>query len=104
MNIEKNIVTESLESIKQKGYKRRYIYEGWNNYTKFEIDFIKKVKETLRNEHNIDITKYKSFGPRGDIFFTEKTHDVVNGADRHFCDGMLLKFCVIRKFNFDLII
>lgn len=35
-NIEKDWCAESAEHVKSKSYKRRFIFEGWNNYTAFE--------------------------------------------------------------------
>jgi len=32
----RELATHSLKEIKDKKYKRRYIFEGWNNYTPFE--------------------------------------------------------------------
>lgn len=40
------------------------LYEGWDNYTPFEKEFIQKVIKEMKNKHNIDLTKFKEFGPR----------------------------------------
>ena len=42
---DKDIVVNSLESIKQKNYRRRVIFSGWNNYTLFEKEQIELVKK-----------------------------------------------------------
>ena len=39
-----SIKTESLAHTKDKKYKRRVIFEGWNNYTSFEKEMIAEVK------------------------------------------------------------
>ena len=37
-------ITNNQEEMKVKGYKRRYYYDGWSNHTKFELDWVEKVK------------------------------------------------------------
>jgi len=39
-NVEKDQCANNLAETKQKGFKRRYIYGGWNNYTDFELSLI----------------------------------------------------------------
>ena len=34
--LEKDFVSNNLKELKKKGYRRRYIFSGWNNYTDFE--------------------------------------------------------------------
>ena len=48
----------------QKGFKRRYIFEGWDNYTDFEKKVLQDVKDELLNKHGIDLGKNKAYGPR----------------------------------------
>jgi hypothetical protein len=66
----------------QKKYKRRYIYSGWNNYTKFELEYIDKVKKELKENHSIDLDIIKPFGPRhASGYCVEKSQKIENGKD-----------------------
>jgi hypothetical protein len=38
--IGKDIKCDSMAELKKKGFKRRFIFRGWNNYTQFEKDKI----------------------------------------------------------------
>lgn len=64
------------------------LYEGWDNYTQFEKEFIQKVIEEMKKKHNIDLTVYKEFGPHTADFKTdETTQKVVNGRDGFFMNS-----------------
>lgn len=60
----RNWVTHSVEETKVKGYKRRTIFDGWNNFTEFEKEWIEKVKDELLSKYGINLAGYKAFGPR----------------------------------------
>ena len=45
----------SQKEVGKKGYKRRYIFEGWNNYTQFEREFILQVKQGLKEKYGLDL-------------------------------------------------
>lgn len=48
--------------MRKKGYLRRYLFEGWNNYTEFEKEGIKRIKEILLDQYGIDMDKKVPFG------------------------------------------
>ena len=62
--VKKNQKTESMEAARLPTHKGRYYYGGWNNFTPFEKDFIRKVKEELKNNHGLDLNESKDYGPR----------------------------------------
>ena len=39
-----DLVTNNLKETKVKGYKRRYIFDGYDNYTPYEKEFLVKLK------------------------------------------------------------
>jgi hypothetical protein len=48
----------------KKTYKRRYLYDGWNNWTDFEKESVEKVKQMLLEKKGIDVSLKKDYGPR----------------------------------------
>ena len=60
----KDLVTEDFPSTQVKGYKRRFIFEGYDNYTEFEKKNIQLVKNKFKEMYNIDLERIKTFGPR----------------------------------------
>jgi hypothetical protein len=83
----------------KKGYKRRYIFSGWNNYTPFEKQFIQKVKNELKDKHGLDLSLLKPYGPReenGRVY--EGKSPIVSGRDYHLNDSDILRFSVGRHF------
>ena len=97
---EKDLRTYSMEQVKGKGYKRRFIFEGWNNYTDFEIEKIREFKVKMKLLHNIDMESRKDFGPRTDNSYVRQgTSEILPGTDFHFSDQLVLRFLVARNFN-----
>jgi len=91
--------------VKQKGFKRRYIFEGWNNYTEFELKVLQQVKDELKSKHGIDLDKPKDYGPRDESSMCKRgTMDIVSGRDFDLRDSELIRFCVCRQFKLDNII
>jgi len=61
--IEKDLVSIDLKTSKKKGM-RRWIFEGWNNWSDFEKAKIQIVKDELLKAHGIEFNTVKDFGPR----------------------------------------
>jgi hypothetical protein len=53
-----------MKACMAKNHERRFIFEGWDNYTSFEKEYIIKVKEALMEQYGNDMTVLKDFGPR----------------------------------------
>ena len=93
-----------MAHIKKSGYKRRWFYKGWNNYTKFERDQIQLVKNAMRSKYKIDLDRVKPYGPKPeDSCFKEGTNEVVSGHDESFGDDNILRFCYGRRWNVEAI-
>lgn len=100
----KDHVTNCLEEMKKKGYQRRYIFSGWNNYTEFERQGIQKVKQMLTDEFNIDFNKSKPFGPRvPDGKFVQGKSDILPGIDPLMDDIVILRLLVTRAFDYETV-
>jgi hypothetical protein len=93
-------VTTDISHFKLKGYKKRNLYSGYNNYTELEKEWMVKVKHELRTKHGVDLDLRKPFGPRApDSTVTEGTQTIVSGADPLWDETMLLKYIVAYKFE-----
>ena len=59
-------VSTTLEESRSKSFmkRRRFIYQGYNNYTELEKEWILMIKEEMQQKHNIDLDKKKAYGPR----------------------------------------
>ena len=100
-----DVKTESLAHTKDKKYKRRVIFDGWNNYTSFEKEMIAEVKSTLKNQTGIDLSQYKNFGPRvKDNICIPGTSKIINGRDIHLRDDIILRILHARGFDMKLVI
>ena len=96
----RNQVTTDIAHFKLKGYKKRQIYIGYNNWTALEKEWMVKVKDELRLNHNIDLDIIKPFGPRTtNGFVTEGETKVIPGVDPMWEEYMLLKYIVAYKFD-----
>jgi len=40
-----------MKSVKSKGYRRRFIFEGWDNYTEFEKESIATIRRLMKEEY-----------------------------------------------------
>ena len=98
--LKKDLASIDLKSSKKKGM-RRWIFEGWNNWTDFEKQQIQIVKDTMKSEHNIDFDTVKNFGPRPAATgpYVAGNQQVVNGRDYWFGDHYILRFLVARYFD-----
>lgn len=86
-------------------FKRRYIYEGWNNWSQFEKDYIQKVKQEIKKQYKIDLDVKKDYGPRTATgFVKEGENKVVNGSDADYRDTLILRFCYGRNWKLDDIV
>ena len=84
---------------------RRYLYQGWDNWTEIEKQWIADVKQLMLEEHGIDLTRQKPFGPRwpgGAV--VDGQQKVVNGADVNVTDATILKYIIAREWNMEAII
>lgn len=100
LNLEKDLVTHSLQQVKSKGYKRRFIFEGWNNYTEFEWQMINEVKQKMKQLYNCDMESRKEFGPRtADSYVKQGSDEILPGVDFHFSNQLILRFLVARNFD-----
>lgn len=89
-----------MDHVKNKNYQRRFIFEGWSNYTDFEKDMIQQLRDNMMNEYQIDLDARKEFGPRtADSYVKPGTERIVPGVDFHFSDQLLLRYLVARNFN-----
>ena len=99
--IEREYCTNTQKEVGKKGYKRRYIFDGWSNWTPFEIDFIDKVKLTFKERYGLDLNHEKnSYGPReheGRVVEGKKDI-IINGKDPLMTDSEILRFSVARHF------
>ena len=61
---------------------------------------IKKLRDTMKEKHNIDLDSKKEFGPRTpDSYVKPGTSDIVPGIDFHFTDQLLLRYLTARNFD-----
>lgn len=105
VHAKKGQVTRDIADFKQKGYKKRAIYSGYSNWTELEKEWIVKVKDELRKNHNIDLDVIKPFGPRNpNSVVIEGTNPIVSGRDPNWREYKLLKYIVAYKFNMPNII
>ena len=94
------LVSKSAQEFRVKGYRRRFIYQGWNNYTEFEKESIQLVKQTLKEKYGIDLSVKKDFGPRNqDSVLIVPTGKVENGSDFHLKESDILRMLVTRYFD-----
>lgn len=94
-------MTVSMASVKAKGYRRRFIFNGWDNFTDFEKEQIEKLKQIMLEEHGVDMNGKKEFGPRTpDCYCYPGTSKILPGTDYFYNDSMTLKYLVSQ--NFDL--
>lgn len=97
---EKDLVTPNLEATKKKRYRRRYIFQGWDNYTDFEKEQIELLKKIMKEQHKVDLEGHKEFGPRtADSYVVQGTSEILPGVDYHFSDVTLLKYLVAQNFD-----
>ena len=76
---------------------RRFIYDGWDNYTEYEKKMIQDVKITMNKKNKIDLDQIKDFGPKAKSGkFVAGESKVISGRDIHFNDSDILKFLVCR--------
>lgn len=93
-------MTPSLAACKKKGYRRRYIFEGWDNWTDFEKNQIAILKQILKKDYDISLDHPKELGPRTpDSYVVPGTSEIVPGRDYHFTDVILLKYLVAQNFD-----
>lgn len=98
------LVTNNLLETKVKGYKRRFIFDGYDNYTPYEKEFLVQVKEEMFKRHDIEMDKFKPLGPRTEDGITvEGAEKPENGIDMHLHDSILLRFCVSRFWDMNTI-
>lgn len=103
--LEKDLICSSAQEFKKKGYRRRYIFAGWNNYTDFEKEQLQVLKDTMKEVHGIDLNVRKEFGPRApDSIVVRGAEKPQDGMDYHFTDQNLLRFLVTRQFKVNLAI
>ena len=105
----KNIVTESIDQIKKKGFQRRFIYNysnrGWDNWTQFEKDKVKEVKDIVLKENGIDLSIIKDFGPCTDDYqWHPGTMEIINGVDILYDDSIILRYLAAREFDVQRVI
>ena len=55
----KNRVSKSVEESKSRAFmpQRRYLYQGWDNWTDIEKQWIADVKQLMLEEKGIDLTR-----------------------------------------------
>lgn len=87
-----------------KGYKRRTIFDGWNNFTEFEKEWIEKVKVELHDKHGIVLGFRKPYGcgegaSETNGIFKPGQNKIVPGRDALFSDSVLLRYIVTRRFE-----
>ncbi len=58
-----DLVTNNLKETKLKGYKRRFIFDSYDNYTPYEKEFLADLKKEMFKRHGIEMDKFKPFGP-----------------------------------------
>lgn len=76
-----------MAHIKTKQYKRRFIFEGWSNYTDFENQMILDFRQFMKDKHKMDLDSNKEFGPRtADSYCRPGTMEILPGVDCHFSD------------------
>lgn len=98
--VEKDWCANSLEHVKSKSYQRRFIFEGWNNYTEFEKKMIEELRKKMQETYGMDMYGRKEFGPRTpDSYVIPGTSDIVPGLDFHFSDQLLLRYLTARNFD-----
>ena len=56
---------------------RRWFYEGWNNFTDFEKQFIQDVKKELVKTYGVDFNNKVGFGPRSKSGYFVKGENAV---------------------------
>ena len=57
----------------------------------------------MKQEHNLDLTKLKEFGPRTkDSYCIPGSNEIKQGVDFFFTDQLLLRFLTVRDFNIKL--
>ncbi len=56
-------MTNNLKETKVKGYKRRFIFDSYDNYTPYEKEFLADLKKEMFKRHGIEMDKFKPFGP-----------------------------------------
>lgn len=101
----KDQVTTDINHFKIKGYKKRAIFKGYNNWTDLEKEWMQKVKDELRMNHNIDLDVVKPYGPRmPNSICTQGENEIVNGRDPQWEEYMLLRYIVAYKFEMPTII
>lgn len=94
-----------MEQLFKKPLIKRVIYSGWDNYSEAELDIIKKVKDVLKEKHDIDLTKIKGFGPRSaDGACVQGTMKIESGKDALLTDEILLRYCIARKMSVEKIL
>ena len=63
------------------------------------------VKKEFKEKYNIDLDKYKPYGPRTQDGYTdETTQELVDGRDYYFLDSDILRFCNGRGWDMPSII
>lgn len=96
-------MVNSLKQTQQKGFKRRWLYGGWDNWTDHEREYVQKVKDMMLEKYKIDLNKKKGYGPRtahGYFVLKENPIDVSQGTDPDFTDEDVLRF--LQGFHWDL--
>jgi len=90
----------SLEQATKKGFQRRWVFEGWDNYTDFEKSYAQEIKDIMKDKYAIDVDIKKEYGPKDPKgFYYEGTRDVVSGADRDFQIADIVRYMYGRRFN-----
>ena len=99
-----NLVTNNLKETKVKGYKRRFIFDSYDNYTPYEKEFLVGLKQEMFKRHGIEMDKFKPLGPRiEDGIVIEGAQKPESGIDMHLHDSILLRFCVARFWDINVI-
>ena len=96
---------DAPEQLKKKGFKKRYYFSGWDNYTPAEIKIANDIKTELKEKHGIDIGIIKPYGPRVENgIFTKGESKIVNGRDGLFEFQNLVRYGIARHFKMEDII